>query len=111
MNWYGPVPDGCRVTSLPYSCTDFGDDQRAGMRDVVDEGAERIFQHHPHRVIVHRIGVIDHHIQALPLQVVLWIAGAIEARLHRRALNGVPSWNVTPLRRWKMNSLASSVAS
>ena len=56
------------------------------MRDVVDEGAERIFQHHLHRVVVHHIGVVDHHIQALPLQVVLRIAGAIEAELHRRGV-------------------------
>ena len=54
------------------------------MRDVVDECAERIFQHHLDRVVIHHIGVVDHHVEALPLQVVLRIAGAVEAELHRR---------------------------
>ena len=60
------------------------------MRDIVDEGAERVFQHHLHRVVVHHVGVVDHHVEALPLQVVLRIAGAIEAELHRRRVERRP---------------------
>src|SRR6185436_3572245 len=60
-----------------------GHDQRARMRDVIDERAKRILQHHSYRVLIDHVGVVDHHIQALPLQMVLGIAGAVETELHR----------------------------
>ena len=62
------------------------DDHRAGMRQIGREGAERIFQRHLHRVRVHHIGVVDHHKQRLPLQVVGRIAAAVEAEFHHAGI-------------------------
>jgi hypothetical protein len=62
------------------------DDLCAGMGEVVGEGAKRIFQRHLHRIVVNHVGVVDHHVDALPLEVVGGIAAAIKAEFHRRGV-------------------------
>ena len=62
------------------------DDHRAGMGEVGGESAERVFQRDLDRVGINHIGVVDHHIDRLPLEVVGRIAATVETEFHHTGI-------------------------